>query len=82
MLNKLTLVYKLLRSVSYVVLTDTTAVVHIPMMDLEKIQNTIILGSQRASLQEFKDRLDEVIKEHDRQTKLLQHRKRSPRNRV
>lgn len=83
MLNKLTLAYKLLHSVSYVVLTDSTAVVHIPpMLDPEKVQNVVILGSQSASLKVFRDRLNEVIKEHEHATKLLLHRKRSTRNKV
>lgn len=82
MLNKLTLAYKLMRSVSYVVLTDEVAVVHIPMLDPEKVQNVVILGSQSASLKVFRDRLNEVIKEHEHATKLLLHRKRSTRNKV
>lgn len=83
MLNKLVLAYKLLRSSSYVVLTDSTAIVHIPpLMNPENIQNTIILGSQSASLKVFRDRLNGVIKEHEHATKLLLHRKRSTRNKV
>lgn len=76
-MNKLRMVWQLLRSYSYVVLTDSNAVIHIPMMDIEKIQNVMILGSQTSSLKEFRDRLDEVIKEHDHQTKLLLHRRRN-----
>lgn len=76
-MDKLKLAYKFLRSTTYVLLTDKTSVIYIPMLDINNIQNTIILGSQKASLVEFRDRLNQVIKDHDAQTKLLLHQKRN-----
>lgn len=81
-MRRLRIIWDLLFSYTYVVLTDKNATIYIPLMDLDKMQNQVILGSQKASLKEFRDRLTEVIKEHDRQTKLLQHRKRNSRNKV
>jgi hypothetical protein len=81
-MHKLKSIWELIWSYSYVVLTDKNAVIHIPMMDPSKIQDIMILGSQKSSLKEFRYQLDEVIKEHDRQTKLLLHRKRNARNKV
>lgn len=81
-MHKLKALWELLWSYSYIILTDKNATIHIPMMDVNKMQDIIILGAQKSSLKEFRYQLDGVIKEHDRQAKLLLHRKRNSRNKV
>lgn len=74
MVEKLKWAYKLLRSRSYVILTDKEAMVSIPLMDIEKFESQFLLGAQTASLLEFQTRLGDTIREHEEASRLLAHR--------
>ena len=75
MINKLTWIYRLLRSRSYMIILDKESMVSIPVMDINKLENQFLLGAQTASLMEFKVRLEDVIREHEEAIRLLSHRK-------
>lgn len=77
-LEKLKWAFRILNSDAYVVLTDKSAVVNIPMMNPDSIQNVILLSAQTASLSEFKDRLEDSINEHEDAIKLLLRQRRQP----
>ena len=74
MFTKLRLMFDLLRSNSYVVLTDKSAVVSIPLMDMSKFTNIMLLSSQTIALSEFQTRLTSLIAEHKQEIQLLKRR--------
>lgn len=76
-MEKLSLIWDLLWSKAYVVLTNKRAVVSVPTMDIHKIENVLLLSAQQASLTEFYDRMGEALEEHSRQVELLTGRKGS-----
>lgn len=76
MFTKLRSIFGIIRSESYVVLTDRDAVISIPMMDMSKFENILLLSSQTAALVEFQARLSDLIAEHEQEIKLLTNRKR------
>lgn len=57
---------KLMQSRNFVVLTDTESVVCFAGLDPTSFEDTVMLMSQKASLVGFKDRVEQLIKEHDR----------------
>jgi len=75
-LEKLKWAFRILNSDAYVVLTDRSAVVSIPLMNPDTIQNVILLSAQTASLNEFKDRLEDTIHEHENAIELLLRQRR------
>lgn len=75
-MEKLGLMFSIMRSKSYVVLTDKKAVVQIPMIRPDSFENIMLLGAQGAALEEFYDRLGDVIKEHEEAVSLLSRRKK------
>lgn len=74
MFTKLRIMFDILRSNSYVVLTDKNAVVSIPLMDMSKFTNVMLLSSQTAALLEFQARLTSLIAEHKQEIQLLKRR--------
>jgi hypothetical protein len=72
--EKLRWAYKLLRSKTFVVLLDKQSVVFMPLVDLEAFENQFILAAQTASLHQFKERLEGLIREHEEAIQLLAHR--------
>lgn len=77
-LERLKWALRILNSDTYVVLTDKSAVVNIPLMNPDSIQNVILLSAQTASLNEFKDRLEDTIHEHEDAIELLLRQRRQP----
>ena len=75
MLDKLVWAFRLLRSRSFVLLTDKQSVVMLPLADVNKMERLFIISSQTTSLYEFKERLEEVIDEHEQAAELLLRRK-------
>lgn len=74
-IEKLKWALRLLRSRTYVLLTDKEAVVSIPLADIDSFENQFLLSAQTASLQEFRSRLEDLIGEHEQAIQLLAHRK-------
>ena len=79
MIDKLKWAYKLLRSNTYVVLTDKDSVVNIPLTKLDTFENIFLVSAQAASLKDFKNRLEGVIKEHGEVINHLAREKKTPR---
>lgn len=73
-LKKLEWAYRLLRSRTYVVLTDKSAVVNIPLAKVDSFENSLLLAGQASSLATFKDKLEDLISEHEQAIRLLNHR--------
>lgn len=57
--------YKILRSTSFIVLTDKEATINIKGINPDKMKDIFVLMSQQSYLAQFKDRLEELIKAHD-----------------
>lgn len=74
-LEKLKWAYRLLRSRTFLVLTDKASVVSIPLVDIQAHESVFLLSAQTASLQEFKSRLEDLINEHEEAIQLLAYRK-------
>lgn len=74
MFNKLKWAYRLLRTNTYVVLTDKESAVNIPLSSLDSFDNVFLLNAQQASLKEFRDRIEDVIHEHEEAVRLLSGR--------
>lgn len=72
--EKLKWAYRLLRSRTYVILTDKSSVVSIPLVNIEAMENQFLLAGQTASLQEFRSRLEDLIGEHEQAIALLARR--------
>lgn len=72
--EKLKWAVRLLKSNTFVILLDKTAVVNIPIVDVNKFENQLLLAGQTAALQEFKVRLEELISEHEEAIALLAYR--------
>lgn len=64
-MQKLQWIFRLIKSRTYVLLTDNGAVVSIPLTEVNTFKNYHLLAAQTASLQEFKVKLDEVITLHE-----------------
>lgn len=64
MMQKFKIVMSLIRSKAYVVLTETQAIVMIPLVDLSKFDNILMLSAQTSALVEFEEKLKALIKEH------------------
>lgn len=79
MLERLKWALRVLRTRSYVVLTDTRSVVNIPMFDQETLDDQMILAAQTASLENFKTRLEDLIREHKEAVSLLSYRQKQAR---
>lgn len=77
-LEKLKWAIRILKSDTYVVLTDEAAVVNIPLMNPDSITNVILLSAQTSSLKEFKDRLEDTIHEHEDALELLLRQRKQP----
>ncbi len=77
MFSKIGLAVSLLRSKTYVLLTDDKAVVSIPLVDMTKFDNILLLTAQAAALDEFQSRLADLALEHEQHVELLTNRKDS-----
>lgn len=64
-MERLKLAFSILRSKSYVVLTDAKAVISIPLMKVQDFNNILLLSAQTTALKGFQDRLAQLIKEHE-----------------
>lgn len=75
-LKKLEWAFRLMRSRTYVLLTDKAAVVNVPLADVNTFENSLLLAGQAASLAEFIRRLEELKSEHEDAIQLIAHRQR------
>lgn len=73
-MDRLKWAFRLMRSKTYVVLTDKSSVVNIPITSLDSFENTLLLAAQTASLQEFASRLEDLISEHEQAIELIARR--------
>lgn len=73
-LNNFKWAFKVLRTKTFIILTDREAIVQVPMHGLEAMDNQFMLIAQQSSLKEFNNRLEEVISEHEQALRLLKHR--------
>lgn len=64
--------WRVFRSKTFIVLTDKEACINIPLEDPENIDDLMVLLSQQASLNMFKDKLEKVSDDHEEAVKLLQ----------
>lgn len=76
-MEKLKLILSILRTKSYVILTDDRAVASIPVVDIDTFDNVLLLSGQTAALQEFQARLYDLIIEHEEAIDLLARRSKS-----
>lgn len=74
--NQIKWAFKILRTKTFIILTDTEAVVQVPLHEVETMQSKFLLIAQQSSLKEFNRRLEEVIKEHEQAITLLKHREK------
>ena len=70
-MEKLKLLWSLMRSKTYVVLTDTRAVVMIPLVDLKKFDSVLLLSAQTSALYSFREKLEALISEHEETVEML-----------
>lgn len=62
---------KLLRTQSFVVLTDTESVICFAGIDPNKFDDQLMLMSQLTVLKTFRNRLDDLIKKHEQESDKL-----------
>ena len=76
-LQKIRFAWSLLWSKTYIISLDNKSVVQIPLIDITSIENSFILNAQAASLRVFRDKLGDLIDEHDQAIQLLAHREKN-----
>lgn len=72
--DKLKWAYRLLFTRTFVILTDKSAAVSIPIVDPNAFESILLLTAQTHALMEFKSRLEDLIGEHEEAVKLLSRR--------
>lgn len=76
MIRKIVGAYTLLRSVTYILVTDTKSIISFPKtIDPHSAKNRVMLIGQRASIQYLIDGLEEMKEEHEKAIKELNKRK-------
>ena len=75
MLQKIKWAYRLLRTDSYVVLTDKQSVINLPIVDGDRIEDIVLMKVQIASLEDFSQKLLALIRGYKDAERLLMHRK-------
>lgn len=68
-LKNIQMAWYVLWSKSYIVVTDRLGANHIPYIDPLIMEDVLVLSAQRTVLREMRDRLDDMIKEHDLRVK-------------
>ncbi len=81
-LQKIKWAYRILHSSAFVVLTDESSVIQIPLANLDTFQHSFILNAQTASLKEFHDRLGDLIDEYEQEMRLLHRREKVPKKKT
>lgn len=71
-MEKIKLVWGLLRSKTYVVITDKVSVISLRMRNPKAFKSQMALLLQTAALQDFHEKLGELIEEHNQAVESLQ----------
>lgn len=72
MVRKLVALWSVLRTSTFIIVTDTKTIVHIPdWLDPKQGDNMLWLVAQRSSLQDIVRRLEKALQEHDKQVDKL-----------
>lgn len=74
-MKKLRILWYLLISKSYIVVTDKAAISQMPILDPYSLGDVVIVGAQALALKEIRDELDEIITEHKLVIKNMSRRK-------
>lgn len=72
--QKLLWAWRILNTDTYVVATDRYAVCSIETVDPYSIRTVVVLGAQRAAIEDLRDKLNELMAEHDKATLLLERK--------
>lgn len=75
-MEKLRTIIALIRSQTYIVLTDKESVMNLPLVEVDSFNNTVLLAGQNYALHEMKSRIEESIREHDTAIENLHRQKR------
>jgi hypothetical protein len=78
-MRKLLWAWRLLWTDTYVVLTDKAAVINVPSGDPDSYENIMLLAAQTAALQNFRFRLEDLVREHEEAVLLLTRRNEQKR---
>lgn len=73
-MEKLRLTIALIRSKAYIVITETAAAMSIVHMNPNKFSDIMALQIQTAALEDFQEKLGQLIKEHKRALKALKEK--------
>lgn len=76
MIDKIKLAYQLFNTNTYILMTDKISVMSMPLVDVDAFSNTVLLSGQNYALHEMRNRIDEVIREHDIAIENLHRQKR------
>ncbi len=79
MFRRMQWAWRLLWTRTYVVLTDTSAVINVPAEDPDSFDNIMLLAAQTAALQNFKFSLEDLVREHEEAVQLLTRRNEQKR---
>lgn len=71
MFQKLRWALKVLRTESYIIITDSESICHIPLVDLTDIDNVLVLSSQTSQLLAIMEQLALVSEEHKKRLEEL-----------
>ena len=64
--TKLRWMRRFAKTKNFILMTDTEAVMFIKSLDLDDINDLMLIGSYRAELESFRNSLDQLIKDFDR----------------
>lgn len=78
-MQKLRWIWRILWSRTYVIQTDTGSVINIPILELDSLEDAFIIAAQKAMLEDFADKLEALIGEHNEATKLITFREENAR---
>lgn len=63
-MNKIKYLWYLAIAKSYMLVTDRMGTIDVPYVDPYTLKSVMIIGAQQAALEDMRDKLDEIIKEH------------------
>lgn len=79
-LEKFKWAFRILNAKAYIVATDEHAVVSLPYVNPYKFEDMLALHSQRIAIQDIRQRLQDVLDEHDEQMRYLQQEFKKGKN--
>lgn len=70
---------KLLRTKSFIIITDTEAICNIPLIDLEKLDNVVMLTAQTSQLLAIMEQLSDIGEKHKKRLEEMMEVQRNAR---